>query len=382
MNDMTPLDYRNRRALFVLGAIAPVALSAAVASRVAAEPPLAQHYLYESGRNGYHTYRIPALVATPRGTLLAFCEGRKNGPGDHGNIDLLVKRSTDDGKSWSRQQIVYEEGGDEQDITIGNPCPVVDRQTGTVWIAFCRNNRQVLVARSDDDGLTWSAPRDIAGDVKKPAWGWYATGPGNGIFLSNGAHPGRLVIPCDHTRTWPAQRGRPYYSHVFYSDDQGESWRLGGSAGNYNNECAVVELGDGSLMLNARAWDDHRERAIAISRDGGATWSEVEWDDGLPDPQCQASLVRVDDESERLLFSNPADRNERVKMTVRLSLDGGKTWPVARMLYPGPSAYSSLAVTPQRTIFCLYEGGQQHPYEWMRLARFELPWLQQQGTAE
>ncbi|MEX0612026.1 MAG: sialidase family protein [Pirellulales bacterium] len=379
---MTSFKRRYRWILFALISIALIALPSAVQPLAAAESTVSQSNIYVSGQDGYHTYRIPALVVSTRGAILAFCEGRKDGAGDHGNIDLLLKRSIDGGQSWSQQQIVYEEGGDEQKITIGNPCPVVDRETGTVWLAFCRNNQQVLVSRSDNDGQTWNAPRDITIDVKKPDWGWYATGPGNGICLRIGAHPGRLLIPCDHAFTWPPQRDGVYYSHVFFSDDHGESWRLGGTAGRYNNECAVVELGDGSLMLNARAWDDHRERAIALSRDGGMSWSNVIWEDDLLDPQCQASLVRFEDESDRLLFSNPADRNKRVNMTVRLSLDGGKTWPVARPLHRGPSAYSSLAVTDEGTIFCLYEGGARHPYEWLRLARFRLPWLRQHGTAE
>lgn len=379
---MASFGRHNQWILFALTVIAMVALPAAIQPLIAAEPRVSQSNIYVSGQNGYHTYRIPALVVSKRGAILAFCEGRKNGAGDHGNIDLLLKRSTDSGRSWSEQQIVYEEGGDEQKITIGNPCPVVDRETGTVWVTFCRNNRQVLVSRSDDDGQSWSPPRDITDDVKKPDWGWYATGPGNGICLRKGGHPGRLLIPCDHASTWPPRQDGFYYSHVFYSDDHGESWRLGGNAGRYNNECAVAELADGTVMLNARAWDDHRVRGTAISHDGGMSWSEMSWNRDLPDSQCQASLVRLHDASDQLLFSNPADQNKRVNMTVRLSLDGGKTWPIAQHLYRGPSAYSSLATTNDGKILCLYEGGSQSPYEWLRLARFDLSWLRQHGAAK
>ena len=141
-------------------------------------PGPSQADLFVSGKDGYHTYRIPALIVTRQGSLLAFCEGRKNNRRDHGDIDLLVKRSTDGGRTWSDQQIVYEEGGTEE-ITIGNACPVVDRETGTIWLPFCRDNRDVLVTKSIDDGVSWSEPVDITADVKNPEWSWVATGPGS-----------------------------------------------------------------------------------------------------------------------------------------------------------------------------------------------------------
>ncbi|MFH1730966.1 MAG: sialidase family protein, partial [Planctomycetota bacterium] len=148
--------------------------------------------LFTSGGGGYHTYRIPAIVLTRDNTLLAFCEGRKNGGGDAGDIDLMLRRSTDNGETWEEMQLVHEEG-DGAPITIGNPCPVVDRDTGTVWLPFCRNNDRVFVTRSTDDGKTWAEPLEITRDVKKPEWEWYATGPGHGIQLAGG----RMVIPCD-----------------------------------------------------------------------------------------------------------------------------------------------------------------------------------------
>ena len=139
-----------------------------LADAVSAEPPR-ETPVYVSGEEGYHTFRIPALVVTTKGTLLAFCEGRKDNRRDHGDIDLLLKRSTDLGRTWESMQLVHEEGGTRK-ITIGNPCPVVDRDTGTVWLSFCRDNDEVFITHSSDDGRTWAEPSEITGAVKKPGW--------------------------------------------------------------------------------------------------------------------------------------------------------------------------------------------------------------------
>ena len=286
-------------------------------------PGLSQADLFVSGEDGYHTYRIPALTVTRQGSLLAFCEGRKNNRRDHGDIDLLVKRSTDGGRTWSGQQIVYEEGGTEE-ITIGNPCPVVDRETGTIWLPFCRDNKDVLVTKSIDDGVSWSDPVDITADVKNPEWSWVATGPGIGIQLDQGPHKGRLLIPSDHGEG-SGEEGdeRVQYSHVFYSDDHGETWQLGGTVAPHTDECQVIQTDDGNLLINMRNYwgryggrpDRGGMRALATSQDGGVTWSELSFDPTLIEPICQASLIRhvghgaSDESPSRVLFSNPASRD-------------------------------------------------------------------------
>ncbi|MDE2999432.1 MAG: sialidase family protein [Gemmatimonadota bacterium] len=328
--------------------------------------------VFTSGEDGYHTYRIPAVLVATDGSLLAFCEGRRNDRSDHGDIDLLVKRSGDGGQSWSAQQIVYGEPGE---VTIGNPCPVVDAETGTVWTLFCRDNVDVLVTKSTDDGLTWSDPVDITRDVKKQAWTWYATGPGVGIQLRNGAHKGRLLIPCDHRNPDAYDCG----SHSVYSDDGGTSWRLGGSVRPGANECQFGEPAEGTVVMTTRM-QTHSEgyRGTALSRDGGESWSGFRHDRNLPCPKCQASLVGGD-RSNSLLFSNPSapgpaspGGGERVNMTVRLSNDGGKTWPQTKSLHEGPAAYSCLVTLPQNEVGCLYEAGTESPYEHIVFERFRL----------
>jgi sialidase-1 len=347
--------------------------------------------VFVSGTDGYHTYRIPALLVTPKGDLLAFCEGRKDSRSDTGNIDLLVKRSTDGGRTWGRAQIVWDDGPN----TCGNPCPVVDRTTGVIWLPMTWNRgqdkeseiirntskdtRRAFVTHSADDGRTWVKPEEITAQTKRPDWGWYATGPGVGIQLERGPAKGRLLIPCDHSYSTP-EGTTDYGSHVIYSDDHGQTWRLGGVIHPAVNECQVVELSDGTLLNNMRnSGRSQTTRAIAASADGGMTWSAVRHDPVLIEPVCQASLLRgtMPQGHGRLLFSNPAhaEPGQRRDMTVRMSADEGKTWPVSRVLWPGPAAYSCLAVLPDGTLACLFEAGDQQPYERIVLAHFRPDWL-------
>lgn len=313
--------------------------------------------VFRAGEDGYHTYRIPALISSHKGSLLAFCEGRKTNRNDHGDVDLVLKRSTDGGKTWLKQQLIHEEGGAEK-ITIGNPCPVLDSETGTIWLPLTRNNDQVLMLSSTDGGVTWSPPRDITKSVKKENWTWYATGPGNGIQLSQGKARGRLVIPCDHRVKEEKERNLSTRSHVIYSDDHGQTWQIGGLLTAGTNECAVAELENGTLVINMRSYLGKACRAISRSTDGGLTWSEVEDDPNLIEPICQASMIRipsVEVSGTRLAFSNPADPKARKNLTLRISHDDGKTWPLSKVICSGSSIYSSLAVLPGSDIGVLYE---------------------------
>ena len=339
--------------------------------------------LWRGGRDGYHTYRIPALAVSTDDTILAFCEGRKHHRGDFGDIALLVKRSTDGGATWSNQSVVWDDLGN----TSGNPAPVVDQASGAIHLLMTWNRgddherdiiagssqdtRRVYVTTSRDDGVTWSEPQEITGAVKQPDWTWYATGPGHGIQMREGEHSGRLVIPCDHIEAGT----NDYYSHIIYSDDNGATWNLGGRAPQPRvNECEVVEISGGRLLLNMRSYaPDARARQVALSADGGMTWTGQRADPALVEPICQASIIAYpDDKRPTLLFANPASASERANMTLRGSLDEGATWPGQIVLHAGPSAYSDLAVAPDGRVLCLYEGGDTNPYEVLRLAFLEL----------
>jgi sialidase-1 len=343
------------------------------------ETALVQRPVFVSGEEGYDTYRIPALLLTRSGTLLAFCEGRRNSQSDTGDIDLLLRRSEDGGRSWNRQEIVWQ---DEENVC-GNPAPVVDRETGVIWLLMTwnrgddhereiiegtsLNTRRIFVTSSEDDGMTWTTPREITQDVKRPNWTWYATGPGAGVQLLSGRYSGRLVIPCDHIEATT----KDYYSHIIYSDDHGASWQLGGRTPRPQvNECQVVELKDQRLLLNMRNYDRTRKyRQVAFSQDGGLTWVNQRFEEALVEPICQASIRRAGD---CILFSNPSSADKRTNMTVQVSTDEGVSWRVLLRLHAGPSAYSDLALLPDGRVGCLYERGVEDPYETITLALFRI----------
>lgn len=341
--------------------------------------------VWKSGEGDYHTYRIPSVIRTMKGTLLAFCEGRKSGRGDAGNIDLLLKRSFDGGKTWSGDVVLWDDNGH----TCGNPCPVVDESTGTIWLLLTHNlgtdheadiikgkaesTRTVWVSHSSDDGATWAAPNEITKTTKDPSWGWYATGPGVGIQIKHGAHKGRLVIPCDHSYDDPNGKlqggGFEFGAHSIHSDDHGKTWQLGGTIRPKTNECQVVEIaeGTGALLMNMRSYFGRKRRTHSVSKDGGTAWSSPVDAPRLIEPVCQGSIIRLrwmkQSKPGVLLFSNPASEKGRIKMTVRASFDDGTTWPVARVLHSGPSAYSCLVSLPENAFGCLYEAGEKNAYE-------------------
>jgi sialidase-1 len=365
-----------------------VCLSASVSSmaQVLAEVPAVD--VFVAGQDGYHTHRIPSLLVTAKGTVLAFAEGRKGGASDTGNIDLRLRRSSDGGRSWEPAMTVWDDGPN----TSGNPCPVEDRDTGSLWMLMTwnrgddhepqiiaqtsRDTRRVYVTQSADDGRTWSAPREITSDVKRTNWTWYATGPGAGIQLERGPYRGRLVIACDHIEAGTGH----YRSHVVYSDDHGVTWKLGGSTpGHQVNECEVVELNDGRLLLNMRNYDrNQRTRQQAVSVDGGLTWSAQRHVPELADPICQASLRRLSwpggQRRSVLLFANPAS-TRRERLTLRASLDEGETWPLSRLVDERPSAYSSLSILPDGRVGLLYEVGEKGPYERIVFRSLRTDWI-------
>lgn len=328
--------------------------------------------VFRSGDEGYKTFRIPSIICTQTGKLLAFAEGRVNGSSDTGNIDLVMRSSEDGGRTWSPLKVVWDDGGN----VCGNPAPVVDNETGTIHLLMTwnlgedreqqiiegksRDTRRIFVSSSTDDGENWTVPREITGSAKKEDWTWYATGPCHGIQLENGKYKGRLVIPCDHIEAGT----KKYYSHVIFSDDHGKTWELGGTTPQDQvNECTVAELPDGKLILNMRNYDrTQKNRKISFSNDGGESWSVLQPVETLPEPICQASLLYSPYDG-KMYFLNPADENHRVKMTLKSTVDSGLSWKTEKLLHSGPSAYSDLTLINKNTLGCLFEAGEKSPYE-------------------
>lgn len=361
-----------------------------------------QQVLFRSGKqyDGHNNIRIPAICATQKGTLLAFAEGRTGG--DAGKLSIILRRSEDDGKTWNPIQTVWEDG----DNSCGNPAPVLDESTGTIWLFGTWNKgsdhegeildgksefpRIPYLMKSDDDGLTWSKAVAMP-SLRQESWGWYATGPCHGIQLQRTCCvAGRLVIPANHSIVDAAQKGaQRYRSHIIYSDDQGLSWKLGGIHEPLTNESTVVELSDGSLMQNMRSYHGKGCRAVAISRDGGVTFPAAGMASGTPEndayldttlktPVCQASLLRYEfgegDAKGTLIFSSPQG-NKREKLTVWISEDDGKTWAHQREVFAGAAAYSDLIALPNNQVGLLCEIGVSSSAQTITFITFPLAWI-------
>jgi|SRR5665647_577209 len=348
---------------------------------------VSEQTLWKTGEGNYKGYRIPSVVVSTKGTLIAFAEGRNDG-GDSGDIDLVLKRSTNNGKSWSKEILVWNDALN----TCGNPCSVVDEETGRIWLFMTWNNgadsesniinkistssRIPYICYSDDDGLTWSKPIDLAQTCKDSSWGWYATGPGFGIQLKNGKYKGRLVIPANHTYDDPKGivRKGPYSygAHVLISDDHGKTWRISTSIRPGCNESQVTELSDGTLLMNMRSYNGKSSRAISLSSDGGEIWSPIEHDYQLVESICQASILNygIYKKKQIQFFSNPAVTVGRTHMTIKYSENDCQDWAGSTLIDANPSAYSCLVKLPNGNVGIFYETGIKKAYESIRFTSF------------
>ncbi len=400
-------------------------LALLTATTLAAEPFIEKLDLFTVGDDpAYKVYHIPGIVVTAKGSVLAWCEARKRAAGasDWDDIRILVRRSTDDGKTWSAPKILTQVEGaieknpfslrvknvDPKDVTYNNPVLIADRD-GTVHGLFCIEYMRCFYTRSTDDGVTWSKPAEITKTFdafqKSYAWKVLATGPDHSIQLRTG----RLVVPVWLSTGTGGNAHRPSVTATIYSDDSGKTWHAGDIAVPCTdewinpNETVAIELADGSVMLNVRSESKAHRRIVTTSKDGATGWSTPKFDDALLEPICMGGIVRFSTrgggkgnngrDKSRILFSNPhnLDRadgkaepgksRDRKNVSVKLSYDGAQTWPVNKAIEPGPSMYSDIAVTHAGTILCFYgRSGNNAGLSFfaggrLTLARFNLEWL-------
>ena len=379
-----------------------------------AEPFIDKQDLFTAGEDpAYNIYHIPGIVVTAKGSVLAWCEARKRpaGVSDWDDIRILLRRSTDDGKTWTAPKSIANVEGPKQknpfalkmknvdpnDVTYNNPVLIADKD-GTVHMLFCLEYERVFYQCSNDDGLTFSAPSEITSTFetfkKDYDWKVLATGPNHSIQLKTG----RLVVPVWLSTGTGGNAHRPSVTATIYSDDAGKTWKAGDIAVPCTdewinpNETVAIELNDGSVMLNVRSESKAHRRLVTTSKDGATGWSTPKFDDALLEPICMGGIVRYNHGDQNLiLFSNPHNlekdkgkaepgkSRDRKNVSVKISRDEGQTWPVNKTIEPGPSMYSDIAVTKAGTILCFYGRGTKPGFAGagLTLARFNLPWLEQ-----
>jgi sialidase-1 len=344
-------------------------------------PLLDSSIVFEPG-GPYASMRIPALVITKKGTLLAFCEGRIGTASDWADMDMIMKRSTDGGKTWQPNVIIAPKVSGQP---TSNATPIVDKD-GTIHLLYQRDYAKAYYTFSKDDGLTWSAVTDItyAFDAFKPEYDWkvLAPGPGHAIQMASG----RLLVAvwmANPVKITPRRAHAPSCIATIYSDDLGKTWKHGAIVADNSpefknpSETMPVQLKDGRVMLNIRNVTEKHRRGVSYSPDGISGWTKPVFDEGLFEPICMATIIRF---GEDLLFINPDSRDtakgNRRNLTVKVSSNEGQTWPQQKVLNPGASGYSDVAVGPDGTVYCLYETNAGNGFNYsMVLKRFNRAWI-------
>ena len=373
-------------------------MAATFAAGVAAQQPEPVD-LFEAKRGGYALYRIPGIVVTRRNTVITYAEARRHTGSDWDDIDIVLRRGADGGRSFGGPFLLPRVAGVERNPvanerkqgqpewrTFNNPAAIAARD-GRVHLIYCAEYMRVFYTRSDNDGKSFTKPVEITSALEplraKYAWRVVATGPGHGIELKNG----RLLVPVWIALGTQGNGHGPAVNTTIYSDDRGRAWHAGEIAIPDTaefptpNETTVIERAGGGVTMNVRTGSSRNRRTISTSPDGASQWSQPHFDETLTDPNCAAGLLRIPQKQGPTLwaFSNPdsttrADgkvqpSKDRRNLTLRLSRDEGASWTTVRVLEPGPSAYSDLAVLGDGTILCYYEAKNSGGASVLRLAR-------------
>jgi sialidase-1 len=351
---------------------------------------MAQTPVFVSGSEGHKSYRIPAIIKTPNGILLAFAEGRVKGSGDFGDINIVLKRSSDNGKTWSKPTTVVN----YDSLQAGNPAPVYDATDpkfpkGRLFLFYNTGNnhenevrkgkglREVWYKTSTDAGKTWSEGVNITSQVHRPYqpnaayrfiedWRSYANTPGHAIQFQSAKYKGQIFVAANHSAGEPQKQFTDYAAHGFFTDDHGKTFRLSQTidlAG--SNEATATEISENGLMMNMRNQKgDIRQRIVAISKNGGETWDKTYFDPNLPDPVCEGSILSlgIKKGNHILAFCNAANTQNRDNLTLRISFDEGKSWSWTQVIEKSIdekakdyAAYSDIVKMDKNHLGVLYE---------------------------
>ena len=348
--------------------------------------------VFVSGTEGHKSYRIPAIIKNPKGDLLAFAEGRVHGSGDFGDINIVLKRSSDGGKTWGEMKTVV----DYDNQQAGNPAPVLDNTDpdypkGRIFLFYNTGNnhegevrkgnglREVWYKTSTDGGISWSEGVNITTQTHKPNmpslnpeynfkedWRSYANTPGHAFQFQEGKYKGRLYVAANHSAGQPIKDATDYVAHGFYTDDHGKTFKLSESLHiQGSNESTAAEISNNGLIFNSRNQKgDVKQRIVAISKDGGETWDKTYFDPNLPDPVNEGSILNIGKKKGKhiLAFCNAADTKNRDNLTLRISFDEGKTWKISKVIDKAESdkvrdnsAYSDIVKLGKKKVGILYE---------------------------
>lgn len=328
--------------------------------------------LFISGQHHVNQYRIPSMVTSNKGTLIAICDARVDRPGDApNNIDLVMRRSLDNGKTWTAQQPIVNYPGSE---AAGDASLLVDRQTGTIWLAYDYavpepqgNFGRIIrihLRKSDNDGITWSKPVTIRNLTKGKDF-WLQNGPGRGLYSL-----GTLFFPM-----YTSQNDERGIQHtvLVYSKDHGKTWLLSNGTGESNPEPQLVRLPGNKIMANMRKPHGFGYRQVSVTGDLGASWSPAHTDSSLIGSGCQASIINYNyKDKDLLVFSNPADKSERKNMEVRVSSDYGKEWQKTIPIFQGSAGYSCLTQLQNGNVGLLFEADHYKRIVFVEIPQSEL----------
>ena len=334
---------------------------------------------------------LPGLLVTQQGTAIAICQKRHHSMADSGNqIDILTSRSADEGRSWQPQTVIFAEAGTS--AILG--AVFAERATGVLFIAFWKMPADVRddlgyfseharlgggfwLLKSTDDGASWSKPFHIEPAPNDDGWMAWPNNCVHGIQLDDGPHAGRIVIPAFSFKEGEPGQVPGVRGGLLYSDDQGTNWQAGAVLPEGSDEVSLVETAQGGIYVSYRMNSRRTgKRHFARSPDGGQSFCRHGQHEDLPCRNLHAGLAPYSDGAESLiLFSNPPAGSPATNMTIRMSQDQGETWPVFRVLDPGPCRYSDLAVSAGGTILCLYTNGELGDRDRISVARFNMEWL-------